>query len=318
MRFLEPVVRLAEKLVDRAELLVALSDLGRLRHVEAEREPGHAQRHREDEDAEHPKRLVREREGGALHRGRPEVHRHPAVVRAPDGEHALRFGHPDRDRGQRCVHEEVRSRGDRDRQQGWADRRWRGHAAAEPVELSRNEGRHGEGPEVERGLAERLAARRHRVHDRLRKAHPDRRTRAVQHIGGDDRRDGDRDRAGPEQEHRHALGDASEHDQHREHQRIDRAQVLDPRRGDERHEASARHRPYVQIKPPVSSHRDPSRAVSQDTLSHATLSHDTLSHVTLSQLIVSQLTASQLTVSQRMPPPSAPLLARSEMSTFDG
>src|SRR2546423_474335 len=60
MRLLEPVIRLTQELVDRAQLLVPLADLGRLRHVQAEGEPGHAERDREDEDPEEADRLVRQ------------------------------------------------------------------------------------------------------------------------------------------------------------------------------------------------------------------------------------------------------------------
>src|SRR5207244_9642445 len=54
MRLLETVVRLAQQLVHRAQLLVALPHLGGLRHVETERVPRHAERHGEDKHTEEP------------------------------------------------------------------------------------------------------------------------------------------------------------------------------------------------------------------------------------------------------------------------
>src|SRR2546425_4820394 len=149
MRLLETIVGLAQQLVDRAELLIPLSNFGGLRHVETEGEPCDAQRDREDEHTEEAQRLVRECERGALHRRGAEVHRHPAVVRPPYRDNVLAFRRRDRDRGESGVHEEVRAGRQSHRQERRPDRgRW-SHAANEPVELPGGECRERERPEVE-------------------------------------------------------------------------------------------------------------------------------------------------------------------------
>ena len=90
VRLLEVRGGALQALVRKHQLLVARAQLRRLRHIELERVPGDEQRQDEDERADHAERLVREREGRAIDRGRDVVERHPREVLEPHVDEAAR------------------------------------------------------------------------------------------------------------------------------------------------------------------------------------------------------------------------------------
>src|SRR5207247_1796397 len=141
---------------------------------------------------------------------------------------------------------------------------------------------------------------------------------SVEHVGGEDRSEGDRDRARAEEEHRDALCETREADEDRQHDRIEQVHPHGGRCGDERDEARESYGADVEIDPAFHQ-RSSHVTLSQVTPSHVTPSHDTASHATPSQLTASQEMPSQVIPSHVMPGPNTfPLAARSRSSTRDG
>src|SRR6266550_4650885 len=309
VRRLEALGGPLQALIHRDELAVALAELSRLHGVELERVPRDSEREHEDDHADEAEGLVCECERRAVHGGRQVVHRHPREVLHPDLYEARVRCERDDSRGERAVREEVHGCRDRDREHRRYEGARRHHPADELVRARREVRSQHQLPEVEEHLPSGLGFRGIRVdrdHDDRR---PEGEWRAEQNVRRDLHREGDGDRARPEEDDWVSLGYADQDQDENEHDRVDGVGADVDRAGDQNgqtkrgdecdvdlrglllHQSSAS-QPLWTLRPFALSLRV--------TVSQVMSSQLMLSHVMSCQLTADQLKESQLMLSQVM------------------